>query len=97
VDVPASVDPNHPPESPDGEPEASLHDQPRSPAIDAAGNADCQTGQFGFIDGPLPADLRYPPSDDPNQLGGSHVVIANDTPGLAGPTYTGIRRLQDLP
>ena len=97
VDVPASVDPNYPPESPDGEPEASLHDQPRSPAIDSAGNADCQAGQFGYIDGPLPTDLRYPPSDDPDQLGGSHVVIAPDTPGLAGPTYTGVRRLQDLP
>jgi virulence factor Mce-like protein len=97
VDVPASVDPNHPPESPDGEPEASLHDQPRSPAIDAAGNADCQTGQFGYIDGPLPTDLRYPPSDNPDELGGSHVVIAPDTPGRAGPTYTGVRRLQDLP
>jgi hypothetical protein len=97
VDVPASVDPNYPPESPDGEPEASLHDQPRGPAIDAAGNADCQAGQFGYIDGPLPTDLRYPPSDDPEHLGGSHVVISRDTPGLAGPTYTGVRRLQDVP
>ncbi len=31
------------------------HGQPYAPAIDAAGNADCQTGQNGYPSGPLPA------------------------------------------
>jgi virulence factor Mce-like protein len=101
VDVPRDVDPNNPPRSPDGEPEASLHKQPRTPAIDAQGNADCEGGQRGYIDGPFPADGRYPPSNDPARLGGSHVVIGRDTPGLAGGTYVtrrlGIDNLEDVP
>ena len=101
VDVPQDVDPNHPPRAPDGEPEASLHKQPRTPAIDAHGNADCEAGQRGYIDGPFPTDQRYPPSNDPNQLGGSHVVIGRDIPGLAGGTYVtrrlGIDNLRDVP
>ena len=28
--------------------------QPYSPAIDAQGNADCQIGQTGYLDGPVP-------------------------------------------
>src|SRR5918992_909245 len=101
VDVPADVDPNHPPRAPDGEPEASLHKQPRTPVIDAHGNADCEAGQRGYIDEPFPTDQRSPPSNDPNQLGGSHVVIGRDIPGLAGGTYVtrrlGIDNLRDVP
>jgi virulence factor Mce-like protein len=78
----------------------SLHGQPYSPAIDAQGNADCQAGQFGYLDR-LAAGGRYPPSDDPAKGGGSHVVVENNTPGLAGPTYKGrelgIKNLRDVP
>ena len=101
VDLPSDVDPNNPPRSPDGEPETSLHKQSRTPAIDAGGNADCESGQRGYIDGPFPTDLRYPPSNDPERLGGSHVVVGRDTPGLAGGTYVtrrlGIENLRDVP
>jgi virulence factor Mce-like protein len=92
------------------------HGQPYAPAIDAAGNADCQTGQNGYPSGPLPKNGtpeagRYPPANapsgfnpnDPNdpfytkQAGGSHVVVAPNTPGLAGTTVTGVPNLKDVP
>ncbi|HEX6457955.1 MAG TPA: MlaD family protein [Thermoleophilaceae bacterium] len=91
------------------------HGQPYAPAIDSAGNADCQTGQNGYPNGPLPASGtpesgRYPPASEPNfnpdnpndpfylnQAGGSHNVVAPNTPGLAGPTFTGVKNLRDVP
>jgi phospholipid/cholesterol/gamma-HCH transport system substrate-binding protein len=92
------------------------HGQPYAPAIDANGNADCETGQNGYPTGPLPPSGtpqsgRYPPAkagpnfnannaQDPfylNQAGGSHNVVAPNTPGLAGPTYTGVPNLRDVP
>jgi hypothetical protein len=73
----------------------SYHLQPYQPAIDGQGNADCQAGQNGFPDR-LVTTGRYPPSSDPDESGGSHVVFDPNTPGLAGPTYTGIARLQDV-
>ncbi len=47
------------------------HGQPYAPAIDAAGSADCQTGQNGYLTVPLPAPNtpaagRYPPFSEPN-------------------------------
>jgi virulence factor Mce-like protein len=93
----------------------ATHGQPYAPAIDAAGNADCQTGQNGYLSGPLPkpntpAAGRYPPasengfqpdnSNDPfyqSKAGGSHVVVAPNTPGLAGTTYTGVPNLRAVP
>ena len=84
------------------------HTQPFAPAIDAKGNADCQIGNSGYIDGPLPATGRYPPSPtngtnsdltdfEQNRSGGSHVVAEADTPGLAGPTFNGVPSLKDVP
>ncbi|HEY1596342.1 MAG TPA: MlaD family protein [Thermoleophilaceae bacterium] len=92
------------------------HGQPYAPAIDADGNADCETGQNGYLSGPLPASGtpesgRYPPAkagsgfnpnnpNDPfylNQAGGSHNVVAPNTPGLAGPTFKGVPNLKDVP
>jgi phospholipid/cholesterol/gamma-HCH transport system substrate-binding protein len=77
-----------------------LHGQPYSPAIDAQGNADCQAGQFGYLDR-LGTGGRYPPSTDPNKGGGNHVVVDSNTPGLSGPTYKGrelgIYNLRDVP
>ena len=75
-----------------------LQGQPHSPSIDAAGNSDCQVGQFGYIHGPLITGGRYRPArfveegpPPPNQpSGGSHVVGDSNTPGLAGPTFTGV-------
>jgi virulence factor Mce-like protein len=88
----------------------AYHNQPYQPAIDPQGNADCQAGQSGYLNGPLPRDGRYPPTaeqsfvaDNPvdpfyrDAAGGSHVVVQPNTPGLAGPTYTGVPNLRDVP
>src|SRR3954470_14951896 len=97
----------------------AMHGQPYGPAIDAKGNADCQWGQTGYLNGPWPSPKgpdagRYPPAssdtfnpNDPtnasnntffnDQAGGSHVVVAPNSPGLAGPTYTGVPNLRDVP
>jgi virulence factor Mce-like protein len=95
---------------PIGEYYEAYHNQPYQPAIDAQGNADCQAGQTGYLNGPLPTDGRYPPAAEANfnalnpkddfyvnHAGGSHVVIQPNTPGLAGPTYTGVPNLRDVP
>ena len=78
------------------------HGQPYPPAIDAQGNADCQTGNSGYPDGPLVINGRYPPAPggpdfEDQKSGGSHVVLQPDSPGLAGTTYTGRKHLRDVP
>jgi len=109
ADVPADVDPSsaHTPPGPPEEENVrqAAHTQPFAPAIDARGNADCQIGNSGYIDGPLPGPGgggRYPPApDNPNfdrdDAGGSHVVAEADTPGLAGPTFNGVPSLRHVP
>jgi virulence factor Mce-like protein len=106
ADVPADVDPSsaHTPGGPATEENVrqAAHTQPFAPAIDAKGNADCQIGNSGYLDGPLAKDGRYPPANDsPNfdrdDAGGSHVVADADTPGLAGPTFNGVPSLKDVP
>ena len=89
--------PNGQGRDPSGDPLVALHRQNYGPAIDAQGNADCQTGQTGYLDGPLATDFRYPPSNNPQQLGGSHVVLDPDQPWLSGPTRLGVKNLKDLP
>jgi virulence factor Mce-like protein len=78
---------------PEGNPLTTLHRQYYQPAIDAQGNADCQEGQKGYLEGPLVEGGRYPRG----QLGGNHVVVDPDTPGNRGPTFKGVPRLQDVP
>ena len=113
ADVPSNIDPSsaYDPRSPAPEEDKALqasHTQPFAPAIDAKGNADCQIGNSGYIDGPLPQNGRYPPSPtdgsnsdltdfERNRSGGSHVVAEADTPGLAGPTFNGVPSLKDVP
>jgi hypothetical protein len=96
ADIPDNQDPQAT-RDPIGDPLTTLHRQNYAPAIDAQGNADCQTGQTGYLDGPLAEGFRYPPTNDPNRLGGSHVVVDPDTPGLAGTTRKGVKNLKDLP
>ena len=83
----------------------NLTAQANNPAIDAAGNADCQSGQFGKLHGPLITGGRYdparfneeePPFPPEAPSGGSHVVGDSNTPGLAGPTFTGVPDLKDV-
>jgi ABC-type transporter Mla subunit MlaD len=107
ADVPSDVDPSsaHTPGGPETEENVrqASHTQPFAPAIDARGNADCQIGNSGYIDGPLPeTGGRYPPAPsspdfDRNHAGGSHVVAEADTPGLAGPTFNGVPSLRSVP
>jgi phospholipid/cholesterol/gamma-HCH transport system substrate-binding protein len=104
ADVPKGVDPQTGTDQ-FGDPLVATHAQPYAPAIDAQGNADCQSGQTGYLNGPLVNGGRYPPSSDPEKGGGSHVVGEPDTPGLAGPTYNKLdsksghnpRNLKDVP
>jgi phospholipid/cholesterol/gamma-HCH transport system substrate-binding protein len=84
ADVPANEDPQDPPAD---NPQA-LHSQPGGPAVDPRGRADCQDGQTGYLNRLVNAG-RYPPSNNPQRGGGSHVVIDPDSPGPAGGTYTG--------
>ena len=105
ADVPSNVNPQDARRTPHGNHFQAIHAQPYAPAIDAQGNADCQTGQSGYLTGPFPAPNspaagRYPPAseknfnpDSPtyltdgfyqNQAGGSHVVVAPNTPGRRG-------------
>src|SRR3954470_8593099 len=89
-----------------------LHGEAYGPAVDAHGNADCQAGQYGYIDGPHNGpDAAYKPADiGPNESfkdwentkgGGSHTSSRMDHPGLAGPTYVarklGINNVKDVP
>jgi len=94
-DVPANQDPQEQ-RDPEGNPLVAIHAQAYSPAIDAQGNADCQTGQTGYLNR-LVTGGRYRPSDNPAEGGGSHTVFDSDTPGLAGPTFKGLKNLKDVP
>jgi virulence factor Mce-like protein len=90
VDVPPGTDPQA-----EGAGQA-LHSQQGGPAVDSRGRADCQAGQWGYIDRLAPDD-RY----GPNRLGGAHIVVDPDTPGLAGGTWVsrrlGIDHVKDVP
>jgi virulence factor Mce-like protein len=90
MDVPANKDPDTAVDRL-GDPLVSLHGQPYSVAVDAQGNADCQVGQWGYLDGPLiPEYGRYPADSDEDGTflgGGSHVVVDRDIPGNRGPTW----------
>ena len=90
VDVPPGTDPQS-----EGAGQA-LHSQQGGPAVDGQGRADCQPGQTGYLDR-LATDDRY----GPNRLGGAHIVVDPDTPGLAGGTWIsrklGIDNVKDVP
>ena len=95
MDIPADMDPDTAEDS-QGNPLAALHGQPYSVAVDAQGNADCQVGQWGYLDGPLiPTYGRYPADlsagneagDGTFMGGGSHIVVDRDIPGNRGPTW----------
>jgi hypothetical protein len=77
-------------------------------AIDPQGNADCEMGQTGYMQGPLGSG-RYPahgpvPGDDPNFTqfnrnfaGGTHTIMEAHVPGLQGTTFTGVPNLRSVP
>lgn len=90
VDVPPGTDPQAPEAGP------ALHSQRPSPAVDERGRADCQVGQWGYLDRLATGD-RW----GPRRLGGAHIVVDPDTPGLAGGTWVsrrlGIDSTRDVP
>ena len=86
----------------DGQPAGRPMAPPYQPAIDAAGNADCQNGQTGFPEFRLIEDFvrknGAEGTGDPNDIvtgrlpdgtaaGGNSVVGKSNYPGLAGGTY----------
>jgi virulence factor Mce-like protein len=107
ADVPTGVDPTTATDQ-QGNALEVFHGGPYYPAIDAQGNADCQNGQFGYIKGPLGRGRYAPHAPLPGDgtpytawsrqfAGGSHSVYADNTPGLAGTTYTGVPNLKAVP
>jgi virulence factor Mce-like protein len=107
ADIPTGQDPTTAVDQ-SGNPLEVFHGGPYYPAIDAQGNADCQGGQFGYLDGPT-GKGRYPAhgpvqGDDSTNTefsrmfgGGSHTVLDDNNPGLAGTTYRGVKNLRDVP
>ena len=73
------------------------------PAIDAQGNADCQNGQEGYVDGPLATGNRFGAGalPDGTPSGGNAAVADPDYPILSGGTFKsrelGIDNLKDVP
>ena len=106
VDLPKGVDPTTA-KGPNGALEV-FRDATYFAAIDAQGNADCEIGQTGYLDGPIGTG-RYPPhgpvpGDDPNFTqfnrnfaGGTHTLLQARIPGLQGTTFTGVPNLQSVP
>jgi ABC-type transporter Mla subunit MlaD len=104
---PADVPSNRNPQNyvdPQGNPYQIAHLEAYGPAVDAKGHADCQAGQYGYIDGPHNLNPKYQPSDigandnfntfntwEDAHGGGSHTSTRMDHPGLAGPTFVGQR------
>ena len=109
-DLPPNVDPTGA-RNAEGSALWTMHGQPYVPAIDAQGNANCVAGQWGYVDRYPGTVGRYPavpggPDNTPlrnfddwekQHGGGGHVVIENDPPYLHGPTFTGLRSLEDVP
>jgi len=100
-DVPPGVDPVG--ARPGGVPLGRIYNPLYRPAIDAQGNADCETGQTGYVKGPLPAvKKRYGPGTLPDgtPTGGNWPVNQSDFPILLGGTYKsrelGINNLEDV-
>jgi virulence factor Mce-like protein len=58
------------------------HNQPYAAAIDANGNADCEAGQRGWVQ----RQARFFPKD-------LKVALDPRTPGLQGPTFTGLAKV----
>lgn len=79
-----------------------LYSTPYQPAIDAQGNADCQSGQNGYVRGPL-GEGRYGPGTLPDgtPTGANFAVTQSDFPILSGPTFRskelGIDNVEDIP
>jgi virulence factor Mce-like protein len=111
ADVPANRDPQTYVD-PSGDHYQILHWQQYGPAVDAQGNADCQAGQTGYINGPLDTSGRkYAPADiaagqsfqdwENTKGGGSHTSYDSNIPGLLGGSFVsrrlGINKLSDLP
>jgi hypothetical protein len=85
---------------PTGEPLTKNLTQPYPPAVDAEGKADCQAGQWGYVEQWFDGKVG-PATSSPDfttaHSGGSSTVMNPDTPGSAGPTFTGVPSLEAVP
>ena len=104
ADRPGDIPANQPFDETDpaGDSLVAAHTTGYSPALDAQGRADCRVGQYGYLAGPNVPNGRYPPSNNPAEGGGSHVVRTTDLPGVRyGGTYKsrelGIDSIEDIP
>jgi hypothetical protein len=62
-----------------------LHGQPYGAAVDNAGNADCENGQRGYLNGNLNISGRFLDAE-----GNPFNIVADPhTPGDQGPTFAG--------
>jgi virulence factor Mce-like protein len=107
ADLPTGVDPTTAKDQ-KGDPLEVFRDSTYFSAIDGQGNADCEIGQTGYLDGPL-GHGRYPAhgpvsGDDANYTqfnqkfaGGSHTLLTPHIPGLQGTTFRGVKNLRDVP
>jgi virulence factor Mce-like protein len=86
---------------PQQNPLVALHASGVATAVDPQGRADCRVGQRGYVAGPDVPDGRYPPSENPAEGGGSHVVFDSDIGVRYGGTYKarelGIDSVEDVP
>ncbi len=102
VDIPPGMDP-HTARGSNGLPLHRHYDPRQRPAIDAQGNADCQTGQNGYVRGPWSTGNRYGAGtlSDGTPTGGNFAVTDSNFPILSGGTYKarelGIDNLADVP
>ncbi len=101
-DVPSDEDPRHTQSAHGLGPLEADHGQPYAPAITANGDANCQNGQNGYPSGPIGHGRLAPHRADPNfdnyYSGGSHVAVGPGDPNyIAGPTFTGVPSLKDVP
>jgi virulence factor Mce-like protein len=103
ADRPADIPSDQPVHARDplGDPLVALHATAYTTAVDAEGRTNCQVGQVGYPSGPNVPEGRYPPSNNPAEGGGSHVVLSADFPGIRyGGTYKarelGIDSIEDV-
>ena len=82
---------------PAGDPLEALHRVPYGPAIDAQGNADCQTGQRGYLDGPLVDRQPLPALGRTRRRAAAATSCSTATSRARRAHFKGVPNLKDVP